>query len=63
MKSATTHCVTGAKTSSERFSVENPPSGIVVSAWASASNGLSSSSRPLQPMTRRIPMSTSVSPM
>ena len=49
MKSATTHCVTGAKGSSERASVEKPPSGIVVSACAIASNGSMRSSRPEEP--------------
>ena len=50
MKSAITHCVIGAKSSSERGSVEKPPSGIVVSACAIASKGESSSSSPLSPI-------------
>ena len=63
MNSATTHCVIGAKSSSERFSVENPPRGIVVSAFPKASNGPISSSRPASPIRRSAPTRTSVSPM
>ena len=40
MNSATTHCVTGANGSSERGSVEKPPSGIVVSALPTALEGV-----------------------
>ena len=39
MNSATTHWVTGANGSSERGSVEKPPSGIVVSALPTALKG------------------------
>ena len=63
MNSATTHCVIGANGSSERGSVEKPPSGIVVSAWPIAWNGSMRSSRPVSPITSRSPKRTSVSAM
>jgi hypothetical protein len=48
MKPAITHCDDAPKASTPRASVENPPVGSVVIAWASASNGLMRSSTPVQ---------------
>ncbi len=61
MNAAIAHCVIGAKSSSERASGANPPSGIVLNAYETASNGLMASSSPASQIASRTPISTSVS--
>ena len=63
MNAATIHCVTGANGSSERLSVANPPSGIVVSALPIASKGVSRSSSPTAPTNSSAAIRTSVRAM
>ena len=63
MNATTIHCVTGANGSSERLSVAKPPSGIVESAFPTASNGVRASSSPVSHTTRRAAIRASVSPM
>ncbi len=55
--------VAGANSSRERPSVEKPPSGMVVSACASASKGRISSSSPESPIPSSRRKRTSVRPM
>ena len=54
MKTTITHWVAGAKLSIESACVENPAVGIVVSACATALNGVIRSSTPVAQSAKRI---------
>ncbi len=61
MKISRTYCVIGAKPAAESLRVEKPPSATTLSAWPTASNGVSSSSIPVTLRNPSTTMANSVS--
>ena len=63
MKIAIAHCVAGAKSSTERFSVEKPAVETAPNAWATARNRSIRGSMPVQPNMASVPIAIAVMPM